>query len=761
MPLFDFALLTAIVVTAYLGPMILRRMGPGQRMYGWMLVGDLALSIVALASRKSEGPNTTADLLGTVAIGGAVCLVFVPPLLRNLARRALIADRLSLARWMVDARELLQPGMGARQESELIATIIEVRSGQVDAAVGRLRERRDRIAEPLARRPVDERIIMTYLYARRWDDAALWFESNLIGQGMSPSPQLSVEMVRAYCERGQLDRAASLVTDLEDSAGTEEPIWTLLLSRARLVFLAFVGRIAAVEAILAPSGPLGSMPEASRLFWHGLARLKAGDVPGARTSLERAAAMSGRDGRARELAEATLSRIDEPGIAGPLDMSPPVAELADRLSRLAEDAPASPPTSTAAIAVHGASALGGTPGPGRRGRVTRPPRLAGVPWREVPVTTALVAVNLAAAAAVYAIWRETADVGALILAGANVKAVTSAGDWWRLVSSTFLHVGLLHLALNMYGLWVLGRLVEQFLGSARMFVVYMAAGIGGSAASLLFGGPGTTMGASGAVFGLLGAAVAELALHRSSYPRRWSGALLGNLIFLAAANVVIGLMYPVIDQSAHLGGLVVGALLAAALSRKLRWSRARATRGVIGLLLVGCVGSVGYAAYGVGTSDLARTLAETPRATATLGGVQIEVPASWTRSAETQVDDGSLPVGMTIEFKAGPVAGGIDKLIADTCEKERSDGLRNSGFDRARVVDDVLLAVPAPWRAAEIEAVADGGIAGSQTVRIAVLAREGAGGVFLASVLYPPTLVDVVSPTISAILQSARPARKP
>ena len=59
MPLFDFALVTAIVVTAYLGPMVLRRMGPGQRMYGWMLVGDLVLSIIALASRKGDTPDAT------------------------------------------------------------------------------------------------------------------------------------------------------------------------------------------------------------------------------------------------------------------------------------------------------------------------------------------------------------------------------------------------------------------------------------------------------------------------------------------------------------------------------------------------------------------------------------------------------------------------------------------------------------------------------------------------------------------------------
>jgi len=151
----DFLLLSVIVLCAYLGPMVLRRMGPGQRLYGWMIVADLVLAIVALASRRSEGPNATADLIGTIAIGGAICLVFVPPLLRSLARRALVGDHLKLARWLVNAREHLQPGMGARQESELISTIIEVRSGQVDAAIERLRERRDLVPEPAARRPID------------------------------------------------------------------------------------------------------------------------------------------------------------------------------------------------------------------------------------------------------------------------------------------------------------------------------------------------------------------------------------------------------------------------------------------------------------------------------------------------------------------------------------------------------------------------------------------------------------------------------
>jgi len=338
--LFDLLLLVVIVATAYLGPMILRKLGPGQRLYGWMLLADLALAIGALASRRNQGGNAIADLVGTIAIGGGVCLVFVPPILRNLARRALLADRLRLARALVDARELLQPGMGARQESELIATILEVRSGQVETAVGRLRERRDQLAEPVARRPLDERIVMTYLYARRWDEAVAWFEHNIDGPLLPLSPQLAVEMVRAYCERGELLKAAALVERLEGGPSIEEPIWTLLIHRARLVFLAFAGRTAAVDAIVAPSGPLGAMPEAARFYWSGVARLKAGDRSGARSSFERSAAMAGRDDRSREQAEVTLGRIDDPGVAGPQSIPEPVSVLADRLSRLAEDRPA-------------------------------------------------------------------------------------------------------------------------------------------------------------------------------------------------------------------------------------------------------------------------------------------------------------------------------------------------------------------------------------------------------------------------------------
>src|SRR5690606_3210098 len=180
----------------------------------------------------------------------------------------------------------------------------------------------------------------------------------------------------------------------------------------------------------------------------------------------------------------------------PRSVSPEVAALADRLTASAAELklPA---------------------------RAPQTPRLSGVPLARVPVTAGLIAVNLAAAVAIYLLSGSLGDLGTLIEAGANVKAATGAGEWWRLVTSMFLHVGIAHLALNMYGLWVLGKLIEQFLGSLRFLSVYMLSGVAGSLASVLVGGGAVSAGASGAVFGLLGAAIAELALHRRAYPKHW------------------------------------------------------------------------------------------------------------------------------------------------------------------------------------------------------------------------------------------------
>jgi membrane associated rhomboid family serine protease len=139
------------------------------------------------------------------------------------------------------------------------------------------------------------------------------------------------------------------------------------------------------------------------------------------------------------------------------------------------------------------------------------------------------------------------------------------GAWWRLFSSTFLHLQLLHLAFNMFALYTLGPPLERVLGHARFLAVYLLSAFAGSVAVLYFASPLTaTLGASGAVFGIFGAAIVLM---------RSRGYDVGAWVVLLGINLVITFAVANISWQAHLGGLIVGGALGIILAytpRKLR-----------------------------------------------------------------------------------------------------------------------------------------------------------------------------------------------
>ncbi len=142
--------------------------------------------------------------------------------------------------------------------------------------------------------------------------------------------------------------------------------------------------------------------------------------------------------------------------------------------------------------------------------------------------------------------------------GANHGPLTLRGEWWRLITACFVHGGLIHLGFNMYVLWDLGRVTEHIYGSLGFFLVYMVAGIGGSFASVMLNPFVTSVGASGAVFGVAGAFLAFLLRNRSRIHPQISTHLRRNLMTFVAFNLVLGFAIPGIDQAAHIGGLMTG-----------------------------------------------------------------------------------------------------------------------------------------------------------------------------------------------------------
>lgn len=127
------------------------------------------------------------------------------------------------------------------------------------------------------------------------------------------------------------------------------------------------------------------------------------------------------------------------------------------------------------------------------------------------------------------------------------------GDWWRLASYGFLHAGFLHIAFNMYLLWILGQMLEPQLGIPRYLTLYLTALLGGSFGALLFEPGAVTVGASGAIFGLMGAAAVELH-SRGFNPLRTD---IGMLILL---NLGISFLIPNVSIGGHGGGLLFGVL---------------------------------------------------------------------------------------------------------------------------------------------------------------------------------------------------------
>jgi rhomboid protease GluP len=138
-----------------------------------------------------------------------------------------------------------------------------------------------------------------------------------------------------------------------------------------------------------------------------------------------------------------------------------------------------------------------------------------------------------------------------------------AGEIWRFVTPIFLHYGILHLAFNSYGLWILGPHVEKLYGSARFLLFYLLTGVGGVAASYWYHPYATSAGASGAIFGLLGILLVFSFRYRKTVPAFFSKALGKGILLTLGINLAIGYMIPQVDNSAHLGGLVTGMLLAA------------------------------------------------------------------------------------------------------------------------------------------------------------------------------------------------------
>lgn len=147
----------------------------------------------------------------------------------------------------------------------------------------------------------------------------------------------------------------------------------------------------------------------------------------------------------------------------------------------------------------------------------------------------------------------------LLKLGAKVNPLIGLGEYWRLLTAMFLHADIMHLIFNMLALYIFGRDIERFFGKKKFLLIYFISGLVGSAASFVLV-EGMSVGASGAIFGLMGANLYLYKLNPMVYKRIYGR----DMIILIVVNLVIGLIRPNIDMAGHIGGLIGGFVVASA-----------------------------------------------------------------------------------------------------------------------------------------------------------------------------------------------------
>ncbi|GAP62492.1 hypothetical protein ARMA_0915 [Ardenticatena maritima] len=194
----------------------------------------------------------------------------------------------------------------------------------------------------------------------------------------------------------------------------------------------------------------------------------------------------------------------------------------------------------------------------------RPPRI--LPLYRVWLTYLLILINLGVflvETVLGLLWgaglNATTNTCMLLFFGAKFNLFIQAGQYWRLITPIFLHIGIFHLLVNMFALRILGSDIESLFGTARFAIIYLVAGVGGTIASMLFNSS-ISAGASGAIFGLIGAEAVFLYINRDSLGI-FSDDRLQSLLGVIIINLLFGVAVPGIDNAGHIGGLLTGALV--------------------------------------------------------------------------------------------------------------------------------------------------------------------------------------------------------
>ncbi len=476
------------------------------------IVARLAWAALAIAALLAKGlPGATLSL---VVVLGGLLLAEVHALVSSRLLRARVGGRYRRARVLALARAVLAPSALHRMVYRACALLHdhERRALSVVEVNRILAEKR-----PLAELNVlAGAVVEGWLRAEDREHVATWFAGIREGEVPVPAPA-GVAAVAALCHLGRLREAAAA--------------------------LEYLDRHTAI--------PSGSTPDTDDLAELDLyvtkARLLFLACAGQGALVERLRRESGAVRRLFHPAEDAWIR--DASAREPVSLDPETKAFAARV----------------AAGVTAQSALPGSAA-----------STAPLPWASLAVAGLCVLVYTGVALtsgepALAALASPPSE--SLVTWGALRADLVRAGESYRLFATTLLHAHIIHLLANMTGLVALGSVVEHLLGRWRFLLVYLAAGLAGSLACLLFGQRGLVVGASGAICGIMGAGLVLLRRLEGSSPAGWHQRQTKLFRGAAIGTALLGALVPFVSNTAHAGGFVAGALVTMALARVAKASR--------------------------------------------------------------------------------------------------------------------------------------------------------------------------------------------
>ena len=475
----------------------------------WRLASFAVLIVTAVAWLLNP------DTAGFVGGGGWLALLLVPAVgIRKISELA-SQQRYRAARRLGRPLRFLHPSSALRLQTELFRALERAQAGNFSAALAAL--------EPLRNNQTNvgrQAIAQSFRLRGEWGNLVGWIRSEVPAAIRRGDFALMPLYLRSLGECGMRDELVlEFGTMLAVASPSQQPAWSYYASLRTV--LAFCGRLSTRT-----DGPALRLPHEWRNFWIGIDEIAAGKISAARTRLQQLQSATSD----RLLQSEIVQRLDNADLMANSQLSAPGGALLHRIEQSER-----PP----------ATAFGSE---------NQRPTLAVLCFIALNVAMFVAEVRLGGSTSAFTLHR----LGAL-----EPWAVRLRGEYWRLLTSLFLHYGPLHLLFNLYALFVIGPGLERIIGSARFALYYLLAGLGSSAGVLLFkwsdlSRPEQLVGASGCVMGIVGAWAGYLVRHRHE---PFAGRRLKNIVLIVAIQTAFDLSTPQISMAAHLSGLATGILL--------------------------------------------------------------------------------------------------------------------------------------------------------------------------------------------------------